>query len=89
MRHEKPLLSGLPEEFFDQALHWQPAAGGNVRLRYAAAQMAKSTAPEFPTWSWAAWETVEDTSQMRNAEYDGGVRYEALFQVQTDNRGAL
>ncbi|KAK0636810.1 heterokaryon incompatibility protein-domain-containing protein [Bombardia bombarda] len=71
----KPLLYGLPEEFFDQAFHWQPATGDNVRL-----QLRPGT--NFPTWSWAAWESIDK-------DHSGGVRYEAPFHVQTNERGAL
>lgn len=71
-------LRGLVEEFFDQALHWLPAAGENVRLRL---RTGRDGASRFPTWSWAAWEPVEDC--------DGGVRYEVPFRVQTDQKGAL
>ncbi|KAK3994803.1 heterokaryon incompatibility protein-domain-containing protein [Cladorrhinum sp. PSN332] len=73
----RPLLHGLPEEFFDQALHWQPGAASKkiVRLRLRAGVA-------FPTWSWAAWEAVD-------LESPGGVRYETPFQIQTDEAGAL
>ncbi|KAK4220848.1 heterokaryon incompatibility protein-domain-containing protein [Podospora fimiseda] len=73
----RQLLHGLPEEFFDQAFHWQPsaAAEGNVRLRLR-------PGGTFPTWSWAAWEAVDLLSS-------GGVRYETPFQIQTDETGAL
>ncbi|KAK4223547.1 hypothetical protein QBC38DRAFT_516704 [Podospora fimiseda] len=50
----RPLLHGLPEEFFDKALHWHHSAAtqSNVRLRLR-------PGGAFPTWSWAAWEAVD------------------------------
>lgn len=74
------LLHGLVEEFLDQAMHWQPAAGENVRLRLRPGRDGAPGSP-FPSWSWAAWEPVED--------HPGGVRYEVPFRVQTDHKGAL
>ncbi|KAK4447376.1 heterokaryon incompatibility protein-domain-containing protein [Podospora aff. communis PSN243] len=75
------LLHGLPEEFFDQALHWQPAAKEGVRLKLGRGR-------KFPSWSWAAWETVEHSSQQRVR--GGGVEYEATYgPLQTDNDGRL
>lgn len=74
------LVHGLVEEFFDQALHWQPAAGENVRLRLRPGRDGASGSG-FPTWSWAAWGPVRD--------HPGGVRYEVPFRVHTDHKGAL
>lgn len=79
-RRGATLLHGLVEEFFDQALHWQPAAGENVRLRLRPGRDGASGS-RFPTWSWAAWEPVQG--------HPGGVRYEVPFRVQTDHKGAL
>lgn len=78
------LLNGLPEEFFDQALHWQCAAKEGVRLR-----LRKDK--QFPTWSWAAWEAVEevDPNSRQLVLRPGGVQYEATYRVQTDNLGRL
>lgn len=80
----KRLLNGLPEEFFDQALHWQCAAKEGVRLR-----LRKDR--RFPTWSWAAWEAAEcvDPESRQLVLCPGGVQYEATYRVQTDNRGQL
>ncbi|KAL1852516.1 hypothetical protein Daus18300_012114 [Diaporthe australafricana] len=73
------LLHGLVEEFFDQALHWQPASEENVRLQLRDRDGTPRSG--FPTWSWAAWEPV--------GEHPGGARYEVPFQVHTDDKGAL
>ncbi|KAK0648476.1 heterokaryon incompatibility protein-domain-containing protein [Cercophora newfieldiana] len=80
----KRLLHGLPEEFLDQALHWQPAAKEGVSLR-----LRKDR--KFPTWSWAAWEAAEETDPVSRQRVvrPGGVQYEATYRVQTDNRGRL
>ncbi|KAH7009670.1 heterokaryon incompatibility protein-domain-containing protein [Ilyonectria destructans] len=84
-QRKTPPLSGLPEEFLDQALHWQPAAGENVRLklRVTSNQFGK-TRVMFPSWSWAAWTAVEDAEGC-----DGGVRYEVPFRAQTNDDGGL
>lgn len=83
------LLNGLPEEFFDQALHWQCAAKEGVELCLKKSQM-------FPTWSWAAWEAAAEESNeyagepsVTSTRPNGGVQYEATFHVQTDSRGRL
>ncbi|KAH8686273.1 heterokaryon incompatibility protein-domain-containing protein [Ilyonectria robusta] len=84
-QRKTPPLSGLPEEFLDQALHWQPAAGENVRLKLrVTSNNSGNTRFMFPSWSWAAWTAVEDTEGC-----DGGVRYEAPFRAQTDDDGGL
>ncbi|KAF6828642.1 hypothetical protein CPLU01_08411 [Colletotrichum plurivorum] len=63
---------GLPKHFMDLALLWQPATGNNVRLQRR---------PEFPSWSWAGWETRPGCR--------GGVRYEQPYRVFTYDSGAL
>lgn len=73
------LLHMLVEELSDQALHWQPAAGGNKRPRLRPGPDGASGS-RFPTWSWAAWEPVKNHS--------GGVRHEVPFRSQTVNKGA-
>ncbi|KAF7554154.1 hypothetical protein G7Z17_g3128 [Cylindrodendrum hubeiense] len=83
---ETSLLSGLPEQFLDQALHWQPAAGEAVSLRAReSSETSDGSKVTFPSWSWAAWTAVEE-----NAEGDyGGVRYESPFRAQTNDEGGL
>ena len=43
----------------------------------------------FPSWSWAAWEAVDENVEGHRIIHPGGVRYEPHFQVQTDGGGRL
>ena len=80
---KRPLLSGLPQEFFDQAVLWQPNMGENVRLRLRTV-VDESGAAEFPSWSWAGWEAVRDE---RGRVSRGGMRYEYTFQIRVNDQG--
>lgn len=85
-----PPLSGLPEEFLDQALHWHPAAGEDVRLKLrVTSNDSGKTGVMFPSWSWAAWTAVEEAVEEDAEGGNGGVRYEAPFRAQTDDNGKL
>ena len=71
-------LYGLPEEFLDLALLWQPPAVVGTRL-------TKRTDQNFPTWSWAGWDltTKEDPCTMKSVAYRAriGIRFEEPFRV--------
>lgn len=71
-------LYGLPEEFLDIALLWQPPA---VKGTYLTRRLNNS----FPSWSWAGWEVNKDPSQVREAgkslKAHPGVRFEEPFWV--------
>lgn len=73
-----PLLHGLPQNFIDLALLWQPAEGSSVRLRRRAGS-------QLPSWSWAAWTTAPAD---KGQDYEGGVRYERQHEIK-DHRKVL
>ncbi|CAG1992413.1 unnamed protein product [Fusarium graminearum] len=70
-------LYGLPEEFLDLALLWQPPAAAGTYL-------TKRSSDVLPSWSWAGWEVGKNPS---DGEEDGeyvvhpGVRFEEPFWV--------
>ncbi|KAK6827356.1 hypothetical protein PG987_010697 [Apiospora arundinis] len=71
-------LYGLPEDFLDLALLWQPPAVMGTHL-------IKRTQEDYPSWSWAGWEVSKSPS---HGQTDGethqvhpGVRYEEPFWV--------
>ncbi|KAF6839300.1 hypothetical protein CMUS01_04335 [Colletotrichum musicola] len=71
-------LYGLPEEFLDIALLWQPPA---VKGTY----LTKRSSDVLPSWSWAGWEVSKDPSLGReagkNPKAHPGVRFEEPFWV--------
>ncbi|KAK1511378.1 uncharacterized protein CCOS01_15140 [Colletotrichum costaricense] len=70
-------LYGLPEEFLDLALLWQPPAAVGTYL-------TKRANDVLPSWSWAGWEVSKDpTHGEKDGEYDAhpGVRFEEPFWV--------
>ncbi|KAK1977734.1 heterokaryon incompatibility protein-domain-containing protein [Colletotrichum cereale] len=71
-------LYGLPEEFLDLALLWQPPAVIGTYL-------TKRANDDLPSWSWAGWEVSKSPSHGQDAgrEYQArpGVRYEEPFWV--------
>ncbi|KAI0007126.1 heterokaryon incompatibility protein-domain-containing protein, partial [Xylariaceae sp. FL0662B] len=77
-------LYGLPTEFLDLALLWQPTAGKDVRLRRRILvdqnQKPLEDKHQLPSWSWAAWEAVTEGERA----YSSGVRYEQPFTLVTD-----
>ncbi|KAK7996534.1 rab-GTPase-TBC domain-containing protein [Apiospora arundinis] len=75
---EAKSLYGLPEDFLDLALLWQPPAVMGTHL-------TKRTQEDYPSWSWAGWEVSKSPS---HGHTDGethrvhpGVRYEEPFWV--------
>lgn len=78
-------MYGLPIEFLDLALLWQPAAEKGVRLRRRIFVDHKSRPLEdkyqLPSWSWAAWEAVTEGER----SYSSGVRYEDPFSLVSDH----
>ncbi|WQF81216.1 Putative heterokaryon incompatibility [Colletotrichum destructivum] len=81
-------LSGLPEQFIDLALLWQPPTAKGVDLtRRAAGDRLPIGAGQdlqhefqFPSWSWAGWDTIRTVSSPQNHP---GVRFEEPFSVST------
>ncbi|KAJ0162166.1 hypothetical protein CTA2_5019 [Colletotrichum tanaceti] len=71
-------LHGLPEEFLDLALLWQPPA---VKGTY----LTKRGNNVLPSWSWAGWEVSKDPSydedSRKNYKVHPGVRFEEPFWV--------
>ncbi|KAF6824072.1 hypothetical protein CPLU01_11068 [Colletotrichum plurivorum] len=71
-------LYGLPEEFLDIALLWQPTA---VKGTY----LTKRSSDVLPSWSWTGWEVSKDPSHGReagkNPKAHPGVRFEEPFWV--------
>lgn len=55
-------LYGLPDEFLDLAILWQPSDGENVRLRKRVLKdkerVSVDDKDQLPSWSWAAWEAL-------------------------------
>ncbi|KAI1080752.1 heterokaryon incompatibility protein-domain-containing protein [Whalleya microplaca] len=77
-------LYGLPTEFLDLGILWQPAAGKDVRLRRRILvdqnQKPLEDKHQMPSWSWAAWEAVTEGERA----YSSGVRYEQPFTLVSD-----
>lgn len=75
-------LHGLPEEFLDLALLWQPPAVKGVYL-------TKRPQDDLPSWSWTGWEVSKDpdayleTAKVYQAK--PGVRFEEPFWVATND----
>ncbi|TDZ35493.1 hypothetical protein C8035_v009169 [Colletotrichum spinosum] len=71
-------LYGLPEEFLDLALLWQPPAVLGTYL-------TKRTSDQLPSWSWAGWEVSKDPADERDVEKKHkshpGIRWEEPFWV--------
>ncbi|KAJ4127842.1 hypothetical protein NW768_008120 [Fusarium equiseti] len=70
-------LYGLPEEFLDLALLWQPPAAVGTYL-------TKRANGVLPSWSWAGWEVSKNPSHgEKDGGYDAhpGVRFEEPFWV--------
>ncbi|GJD05073.1 heterokaryon incompatibility protein [Colletotrichum higginsianum] len=71
-------LYGLPEEFLDLALLWQPPA---VKGTY----LTKRGNNDQPSWSWAGWEVSKDPTHdedsRKNYKVHPGVRFEEPFWV--------
>ncbi|KAH8203454.1 hypothetical protein TruAng_002325 [Truncatella angustata] len=78
-------LYGLPTEFLDLALLWQPAAekGARLRRRIFIDQDSRplNNKLQLPSWSWAAWEAVTEGERT----YSSGVRYEDSFSLVSDH----
>ncbi|KAI0132221.1 heterokaryon incompatibility protein-domain-containing protein [Xylariales sp. AK1849] len=78
-------LYGLPLEFLDLALLWQPAAekGARLRKRMLVDQDSRplENKCQMPSWSWAAWEAVTEGERT----YSSGVRYEDPFSLIADH----
>ncbi|KAM0809455.1 putative Heterokaryon incompatibility protein-domain-containing protein [Seiridium cardinale] len=78
-------LYGLPLEFLDIALLWQPAAekDGRLRRRKFVDQDLQplESKHQFPSWSWAAWEAVKEGERT----YSSGVRFEDPFSLVSDH----
>lgn len=66
-------LYGLPEEFLDLALLWQPPAVAGTRL-------TRRTNDLKPSWSWAGWE-VSKVPGNKTYQAQPGVRFEEPFWV--------
>lgn len=79
-------LYGLPEEFLDLALLWQPPAVMGMHLTKRANDL-------FPSWSWAGWEAGKDPSHGQNAassfQAHPGVRFEEPFWVSGNDDTSL
>jgi hypothetical protein len=75
-------LYGLPEEFLDLALMWQPPAAKGVHL-------TKRTHDDLPSWSWAGWQISNDPDFDPNASAvhlaKPGVRFEEPFWVSAND----
>ncbi|KAH8889165.1 HET-domain-containing protein [Thozetella sp. PMI_491] len=78
-------IYGIPLEFLDLALLWQPAAAKDVRLRKRVLvgqdQKPLEDKKQLPSWSWAAWEAIKEGER----NYSGGVRYEVPFTLVSDS----
>lgn len=73
----KHTLYGLPEEFLDLALLWQPPAVDTTYL-------SKRSNDALPSWSWAGWEVNKNSSSdedVQKHEALPGVRFEEAFWV--------
>jgi hypothetical protein len=79
-------LYGLPEEFLDLALLWQPPAVMGTSL-------TKRLSDQLPSWSWTGWEVGKDPSHSQDIEnkYKArpGVRFEEPFWVSGNDDLAL
>jgi hypothetical protein len=83
-RDRRPTLHGLPEEFLDLALLWQPPAVKGTCLKKREGRGEEDVS--FPSWSWAGWE-VDDRAAPSSengvavCRDHTGIRFEQPFQV--------
>ncbi|CAF3655753.1 unnamed protein product [Fusarium graminearum] len=78
-------LYGLPEEFLDLALLWQPPAAAGTYL-------TKRSNDVLLSWSWAGWEVSKNPSDGKeDGEYvvHPGVRFEEPFWVSGNDEMSL
>ncbi|KAF6842691.1 hypothetical protein CMUS01_02819 [Colletotrichum musicola] len=80
-------LYGLPEEFLDLALLWQPPASRESRL-------TKRPGEKWPSWSWAGWEVKPPTARSTQdheapSRVRPGVRFEEPFWVCSNDDRSL
>ncbi|KAF6783345.1 hypothetical protein CSOJ01_15911 [Colletotrichum sojae] len=80
-------LYGLPEEFLDLALLWQPPASRESRL-------TKRPGEKWPSWSWASWEVKPPTTRSAQdheapSRVRPGVRFEEPFWVCSNDDRSL
>ncbi|TDZ61165.1 hypothetical protein CTRI78_v004477 [Colletotrichum trifolii] len=71
-------IYGLPEEYLDLALLWQPPA-------LLGTYLTNRRSDQFPSWSWAGWKVSRDPVDEQDAEKKHkshpGIRYEEPFWV--------
>ena len=67
-------LYGLPEEFLDLALLWQPPAATSMRL---------TKRENFPSWSWTGWKVTTKVTAPDHTAFrpHAGIRFEEPFRV--------
>ncbi|KAK1641515.1 heterokaryon incompatibility protein-domain-containing protein [Colletotrichum phormii] len=72
------ILYGLPEEFLDISLLWQPPAAKGVLL-------VKRNNKDAPSWSWAGWQVSKDNraGEIEDEKHHArpGIRFEEPFRV--------
>ncbi|KAK7923517.1 hypothetical protein PG985_007588 [Apiospora marii] len=73
-KKESHTLYGLPEDYLDLALLWQPPADSGTYLT----QRMQST---YPSWSWAGWEVNKGPPGGNVYQDSPGVRMEETFRV--------
>lgn len=85
-RNRRPTLHGLPEEFLDLALLWQPPAVLGTSLMRRQAGEAEDLS--FPSWSWAGWKVRPRGQRERGSGNEvvawrerTGIRFEEPFHV--------
>lgn len=83
-RDRRPTLHGLPEEFLDLALLWQPPAVLGTPLMRRHGRGGEDLS--FPSWSWAGWkvrgrEQRDSRNEVVECRDNTGIRFEQPFQV--------
>ncbi|KAK8130530.1 HET-domain-containing protein [Apiospora kogelbergensis] len=73
-RDDTHTLYGLPEDYLDLALLWQPPADSKT-------QLVRRMQSVYPSWSWAGWEVNKGHSEGNAYQAQPGVRMEDTFRV--------
>ncbi|KAK9422249.1 putative Heterokaryon incompatibility domain-containing protein [Seiridium unicorne] len=78
-------ISGIPEEYLDLCILWQPPASRNTNLT------RRITNERFPSWSWSGWQTgcSPSMTDAGSRVLRPGIRFDEPFSVFTNDDGSL
>ncbi|KAK9777631.1 putative Heterokaryon incompatibility protein-domain-containing protein [Seiridium cardinale] len=77
-------ISGIPEEYLDLCILWQPPASTNINLS------RRITNERFPSWSWNGWQTgcSPRMTDAGSRVLRPGIRFDEPFSVFTNDDGS-